>query len=44
MPAAAVAATMLQALGIELEDELPGPQGRPMPMVDHGVEPMQELF
>ena len=34
----------LQALGIDLEDELPGPQGRPMPMVDRGVEPIQELF
>jgi hypothetical protein len=44
VPAAAVAATMLQALGIKLEDELPGPQGRPMPMVDRGVEPVMELF
>ena len=31
-------------LGIKLENELPGPQGRPMPMVDRGVEPIQELF
>jgi hypothetical protein len=44
VPAAAVAATMLHALGIKVEDELPGPQGRPMPIVDRGVEPVRELF
>jgi hypothetical protein len=41
---AEVAATMMHALGIELETELPGLQGRPIRVVDHGVEPIHELF
>ena len=41
---AEVAATVYHALGIELETELPGPQDRPIRVVDHGVEPIQELF
>jgi len=44
VPAAAVAATMMYALGIDIDKELPGPQGRPMPVVDRGVEPIRELF
>jgi Protein of unknown function (DUF1501) len=44
VPAAAVAATMMYALGIDIDKELPGPQGRPMPVVDRGVEPIKELF
>ena len=44
VPAAAVAATMMYALGIDMDKELPGPQGRPMPVVDRGVEPIKELF
>jgi hypothetical protein len=44
VPAASVAATMLYALGIELDKDLPGPQGRPIRVVDHGVEPVKELF
>jgi hypothetical protein len=39
-----VAATILYGLGIEIEKELPGPQGRPMPIIDRGVEPVKELF
>jgi hypothetical protein len=39
-----VAATMLQALGIDLETELPGLQGRPIRVVEHGVNPIHELF
>jgi uncharacterized protein (DUF1501 family) len=39
-----VVATIYQALGIDLETELPGPQGRPYPVVDRGVEPIHELF
>ena len=41
---AEVAATVYHALGIELETELPGPQDRPIRVVDHGVEPIRELF
>ncbi len=41
---AEVAATVYHALGIELGTELPGPQDRPIRVVDHGVEPIQELF
>ena len=41
---AEIAATVYQGLGISLETDLPGPQGRPIPVVDHGVEPISELF
>jgi hypothetical protein len=41
---AEVAATIYQALGISLETELPGAQGRPIPIVDRGVEPIRELI
>ena len=41
---AEVAATVYHALGIKLDVELPGPQGRPIRLVDHGVEPISELF
>ncbi len=41
---AEVAATVYHALGIELGTELPGPQDRPICVVDHGVEPIKELF
>jgi len=39
-----VAATVFEGLGIDLETELPGPQGRPLRIVDHGIEPIGELF
>jgi uncharacterized protein (DUF1501 family) len=39
-----VAATIYKGLGISLEQELPGAQGRPIPVVDRGVEPISELF
>lgn len=39
-----VAATVYKALGIDPELEIPGPQGRPIRLVDHGVEPIHELF
>ena len=39
-----VAATIYKGLGIDLHVELPGAQGRPIPLVDRGVEPIQELF
>jgi hypothetical protein len=41
---AEIAATVYQGLGIDLDTELPGPQGRPILVVDPGVEPIQELF
>ncbi len=39
-----VAATLYKALGINPHTELTGPQGRPMPLVDHSIEPLNELF
>jgi hypothetical protein len=39
-----IAATAFKGLGFDLELELPGPQGRPMPLVDRGFEPIHELF
>lgn len=41
---AEVAATVYHALGIDLELELPGPNSRPIRLVDHGVQPILELF
>jgi Protein of unknown function (DUF1501) len=41
---AEIAATVYHGLGIDLATELPGPQGRPMRLVDHGIEPISELF
>ena len=39
-----LAATVYQALGIKLDQELPGAQGRPIFAVDSGTEPIHELF
>ncbi len=39
-----IAATVYSALGINPELEIPGPQGRPIRLVDHGVEPIRELL
>lgn len=41
---AEAAATIYKALGIDLEHLLPGPQGRPIPVVDSGVSELRELF
>jgi hypothetical protein len=41
---AEVAATVYHAIGVDLETQLPGPQNRPIRIVDHGVEPVMELF
>jgi uncharacterized protein (DUF1501 family) len=41
---AEVAATIFYSLGLSLETELPGPQNRPIPVVDRGVQPILELF
>ena len=39
-----VVATIYKSLGYELETELPGPSGRPFPLVDQGTEAIHELF
>ncbi|HYM09622.1 MAG TPA: DUF1501 domain-containing protein [Bryobacterales bacterium] len=41
---AEVAATIFHSLGIPLDTMLPGPQSRPIRVVDNGVEPIHELF
>jgi hypothetical protein len=41
---AEVAASVYHALGIDIHHELPGPQGRPIPVVDFGVNHIRELF
>ncbi len=37
-------ASVYHSLGIDLETELPGPGGRPLPVVDYDVKPIYELF
>jgi len=39
-----IAATVYKGLGIDMSVELPGAQGRPIPLVDRGIEPIGELF
>ncbi|PHS15774.1 MAG: hypothetical protein COA78_04845 [Blastopirellula sp.] len=39
-----VAATIFHSLGFNTEDYLPGPAGRPFPIVDSGHAPIHELF
>jgi len=41
---AEVAATIYRGLGLDVHHELPGPQGRPIPLVDYSVKPLSELF
>jgi hypothetical protein len=41
---AEVVGTIYQCLGVDLETELPGPQGRPFPVVDSGTKAIKELF
>ena len=41
---AEVAATIYNGLGLELHRELPGPQNRPIPLVDYSVGAIHELF
>jgi len=36
--------TIYRSLGLDLETHLPGPQGRPFPLVDFGTQPIRELF
>ena len=39
-----VAATIFHSLGLDLETKLPGPAGRPFPLVDFGHREIRELF
>jgi uncharacterized protein (DUF1501 family) len=39
-----VVATILHSLGLDLHEHLPGPAGRPFPLVDFGSGPIHELF
>ena len=39
-----VAATIYHALGLDVHKELPGPQNRPLPLVEFGVKPIGELL
>ena len=41
---AEVAATVYHALGIDPATEIPNLMGRPIRLIDHGVEPIHELF
>jgi uncharacterized protein (DUF1501 family) len=41
---AEVAATIYRGLGLDPHRELPGPQNRPLPLVEFGVQPIRELF
>jgi hypothetical protein len=41
---AEVAATVYRGLGLDPHKELPGPQNRPLPLVDYSVKPINELF
>jgi uncharacterized protein (DUF1501 family) len=41
---AEVAATVYKGLGLDPHRELPGPQNRPLPLVDYNVKPIDELF
>ena len=36
--------TIFESLGFDPESHLPGPAGRPFPLVDFGSEPIRELF
>jgi len=41
---AEIVATIYHSLGLNLETKLPGPQGRPFPLVDSGKHEIRELF
>ncbi|HVG39273.1 MAG TPA: DUF1501 domain-containing protein, partial [Pyrinomonadaceae bacterium] len=41
---AEIAATIYHSLGIGINHELMSPQARPIRLVDHGIEPIRELF
>jgi len=39
-----VVATIYKSLGFNLDTALPGPAGRPFPLVDFGKQEIKELF
>ena len=39
-----VAATIYRGLGLDPHHELPGPQNRPLPLVEYALKPINELF
>jgi len=39
-----IAATIYHCLGLDLDTHLPGPAGRPFPLVDFGTQPIRELL
>jgi uncharacterized protein (DUF1501 family) len=39
-----VVATIFHSLGLNTETHLPGPQGRPYPLIDYGKHPIKELI
>jgi hypothetical protein len=39
-----IIATIFKAMGLDLHAEMPGPGGRPFPLVDFGVREIRELF
>jgi uncharacterized protein (DUF1501 family) len=39
-----VAATLFKGLGLDPHRELPGPQNRPLPLVEYGAQAIKELF
>ncbi|MBX7106292.1 MAG: DUF1501 domain-containing protein [Gemmataceae bacterium] len=41
---AEIAATVFKSLGLNPHHDLPGPQGRPIPLADYNVRPIEELF
>jgi hypothetical protein len=43
-PPGEVVATIFHSLGLDLGTELPGPAGRPIPIVDFGTREIRELF
>ncbi len=43
-PPGDVMATIFQSLGLDLHATIPGPGGRPFPLVDFGARPIKELF
>ena len=39
-----VAATIFRGLGLDIHKELPGPQNRPIPLVEYSLSAIKELF
>ena len=39
-----IVATIYKCLGLDIEAHLPGPNGRPFPLVDFGTQPIRELL